>query len=65
MNACMMRDTRQDIEEEVVDAVFNNLVLLMKCAKADDRAKADEAYDMLMSLSGVFSDLEAFKRFSE
>ena len=30
INACMTNDTRQDIEDEVVDAIFNALVLLHK-----------------------------------
>lgn len=30
LNACMQKDTFQDIEEELVDAIFNGLVLLDK-----------------------------------
>lgn len=61
VNGCMIRDTRQDIEEEVVDAVFNCLVMLLKCAKSENSAKANKTYNILVSLNGIFTDLEAMK----
>lgn len=61
MNACMVKDSRQDIEEEIVDAVFNTLVLLLKSRKNDDSNTAEHASDILMMLSQVFATLETIR----
>ena len=54
INNCMFKDSAQDAIEEVVDAVFNTLVMIFK-SRVQDTVPSDYVYTCLKGLMEVYS----------
>lgn len=60
INACMFRDSIQDCLEEIVDSVFNILVLIYKGRQYEPRID-DNAWSVLTGLIEIYSLLQVMK----
>ncbi len=65
INACMDKDTIKDIEEELVDACFNALILIHKCSEIGRYASDSHEGLLWSSLIDIWGQLELIRRLED